>query len=111
MTLFGLFEVLGHGVLFNVLLKRPYNPGLWTSLLGFLPLGIAYFMHVHGVGPAWWLYLVAIAYPIATYLIVFNWLLVTVLARKDTRFPFTEREMDRGSYLIDRTPHRQASAA
>lgn len=44
---FGLLEVVGHGVLFNLVERRPYNPGLATSILGFLPVGIIYLKHAY----------------------------------------------------------------
>lgn len=97
-TLFGFLEVVMHLGAFNVLLRNWFNPGLVTSLFGFLPLGIVYFVHAVSTGGqiAWWEWAVAAAWPVANYFIVFNWLLTAVLASRDTRFPFTADEMARG---------------
>lgn len=94
-TLFGFLEVLMHLVPVNVLLRGWFNPGLATSVVGFLPLGIAYAAHVSAAGVPihGWEWVAALAWPIANYLLVFNGLLVVLLARRDTRFPFTEREL------------------
>ena len=51
--LVGFLQVIAHGILTNVKLKAPYNPGMVTALLGFLPLGVYYVYLVQGVATAW----------------------------------------------------------
>lgn len=41
-VLFSLFQILGHGLEMPIKLKAWYNPGLATSVLLFLPLGIVF---------------------------------------------------------------------
>jgi hypothetical protein len=97
-TLFGFLEVLMHLGIFTVLLKSWFNPGLLTSLFGFLPLGILGFVELRSAGGSivWWEWVLAAAWPVANYVVVFRWILTDLLASKDTRFPFTDAEMERG---------------
>lgn len=105
-TLFGFLEVLMHVGVMNFLIRGWFNPGVITSLFGFLPLGIVYFVELAAADAsiAWWVWVVAIAWPLANYFIVFNWLLTVLLASKDTRFPFTDREMARGERWVRNAP-------
>lgn len=97
-TFFGLVETVMHGGYYTKLTRHPYNAGLATSVLGFLPLSLAYIRRGrsnaddHLDGRDW---AAGVAYPIASYLIIFRWLMMTKLASTDTRFPFTPEEMDR----------------
>lgn len=102
-TMFGFLEVLGHLGVFNILLKIWYNPGLATSIFGFLPLSVTYLVYMYSNGNhiSWWLYLVALAYPIAHYLIVFHVVLMRPpFARRDTQFPFTDADVARSRPFI-----------
>jgi hypothetical protein len=51
--LVGFLQVIAHGILTNVKLKAPYNPGMGTALLGFLPLGVYYVYLIKGVATTW----------------------------------------------------------
>lgn len=54
---FGLLEVFVHGLVMNILVCRPYNPGLATSLFGFLPVAALYLKYAYGadlIQPADW---------------------------------------------------------
>lgn len=94
--LFGFVEVVVYGVALNAMLRRWYNPGLWTSLFGFLPVGVIYLIYVHSHGLIQgWDYLPAFVYPMATYLILFRYILVNKMASENIRFPFTEAELAR----------------
>jgi len=105
-TMFGFLEVVMHTTAMNALLRSWYNPGVATSILGFLPLSIAYLVHVHATGGSftWWEWVLSLAWPLANYFIVFNWLLVGRLSNRNTRFPFTEDDMARGRRWDHRRP-------
>ncbi|MFC6182031.1 HXXEE domain-containing protein [Lactiplantibacillus daowaiensis] len=53
--LFSLFQILGHVVQMNLKLHTWYNPGMATTILLFLPIGIDYsrFVIVHGLVTGW----------------------------------------------------------
>lgn len=93
---FGLVEVVGHGVVFNILMRRPYNPGLATSVFGFLPIGVIYLKHaqVHNLtGGIDWLY--AMVFAFANYFFIFYFVGIHLLGDKNTPYFFTKEEMDR----------------
>lgn len=96
-AIFSLVEVVGHGILFPLLLKRFSNPGVWTSLFGFLPLGIAHLLygHQHDDATGWDIFL-GLIYPMATYVVVFRLFANKVLGKLGNNFRFTRDEIDRG---------------
>ncbi|HFR3770816.1 TPA: HXXEE domain-containing protein [Streptococcus suis] len=42
-ALFTVAKLLMHGLFFPIALKKVYNPGLLTALIGLVPLSIAFF--------------------------------------------------------------------
>ncbi len=100
--LFGMLgQMLAHGVLNNVALKRAglrygYNSGLATALLGHTPLAIAYIVHISGNGlAAWWDWAIAIGYAVFAYIVVFRIAIMGSLAKVDSEHPFDEIELAR----------------
>ncbi|ETS73353.1 hypothetical protein PFICI_14958 [Pestalotiopsis fici W106-1] len=93
---FGLLEVFGHGVLMNALVRRPYNPGLATSIFGFLPVGVTYLQHAHSnnliSGLDW---LLAFMFAMANYYVIFYHIGIGYMGSKTTPYAFTKEEMDR----------------
>ncbi|KAH7120301.1 hypothetical protein B0J13DRAFT_162759 [Dactylonectria estremocensis] len=93
---FGLLELSFHGVVLNILVRRPYNPGLATSLFGFLPIAAIYLRHEYANGLITsndWLW--AFLYGMANYLAAFYYLSTHLPGGKDARYSFTKEEMDR----------------
>lgn len=94
---FGLVEVVMHGAVLPLMLKRFNNPGLWTSLFGFLPLGVAHVayghQHDHAAG---WDFALAFLYSMATYVLVFRIFANKVLGRLGAHYRFAPEEIARG---------------
>lgn len=95
-VMFGLMQVLAHGVLNNVRMRLPYNPGMATSVLGHLPVGACWIWYVASNGLAtgadWGL---GIAYLVIGFGIAYALLVYRLMADKNTQHPFTAREMNR----------------
>ncbi|HQZ13275.1 MAG TPA: HXXEE domain-containing protein [Devosia sp.] len=96
MVLFGVAQFFIHGVGMNLKLKSFYNPGLATVVFGYLPLNAWYVVEVysHQTVPLWnW---AAAAGYLAFFTgVVMLWLGFTVLADKNSPYPFTPEEMER----------------
>jgi hypothetical protein len=95
--LFWLGQFMFHGVLTTRKLKKVYNPGLLTVIVGGLPLGIIYVIHVqsnHLVSV--WDWVGAVACMVFFVVVVMLKLTFTWLADKDSPYRFTEAEMARG---------------
>ncbi|AGP29933.1 HXXEE domain-containing protein [Corynebacterium terpenotabidum] len=97
-TVFGLLEFTMRWFGMSLLAKTWFNPGMITAAIGCLPLSIIYLVHMYTDGPGipGWTWIVAVLYPIAHYVVVFQLVLCKWLARRDTRFPFAPDEVDRG---------------
>ena len=97
-VIFGMTQFLGHGIFANIKLKSVYNPGLAAVVLGHIPLGIWYLAEVQSLGAirAWdWVF--AVLYIAAFLVIVMQWLGYTVLADKNSPYPFAPEEINRFS--------------
>ena len=95
-VLFGIAQLVIHGIVINRKLRSVYNPGLFVVVFLHLPIGIYYIWYVtaSGMTAVWmwpaaaaWLALGAVA---GVALPVTRW-----FARKDSRFPFSPGEMGR----------------
>ncbi|MFN2204154.1 MAG: HXXEE domain-containing protein [Caldilineaceae bacterium] len=92
-VLFGMFQIILHGIVINLRLKSLYNPGLASVVFLHIPIGIYYIWYVtknglastvdFGVG-----LLVTI---VAALVIIF--LPLKLMASKDSRYPFLPKEM------------------
>jgi hypothetical protein len=94
-VLFGMLQFLIHGIVINVRMKTFYNPGLAAVIFLHFPVGIYYIWYVVSNGLITtadyiWGFIAVI---IAAILIVA--LPVRVLANRNTKYPFTEDEMER----------------
>ena len=97
---FGLLELVIHAIPFNILVRRVYNPGLFTSIFGFTPIGVIYLKHAYAnnlITPIDWLW--AIAFAMFNYWVIFYYFGITYLGDRDSPYPFTKEEMDR--YNVD----------
>jgi Protein of unknown function with HXXEE motif len=96
-VLFGaVFQVAAHGIFTNLKLRRLYNAGLATALLGHVPVGVCYIYYVQHNGLASrWDWLIAVLYVAFAYAIVFRMIIMNRLADENSPYPFDEAEMRR----------------
>lgn len=92
--LVGFLQVIAHGILTNVKLKAPYNPGMVTALLGFLPLGVYYVYLIKGMATTWdwgigFAYMAGFLY-FGVLKLNFTW-----LSAPNSPYPFAPEEMRR----------------
>jgi hypothetical protein len=96
--LFGILQVIVHGIATNVKLKALYNPGLGAVVLLHIPLGACYIHYIQSNGLAslgdWVLSVVYVG--LFAFLVV-NKMTYTWLSDKNSPYPFTEEEMKRFS--------------
>jgi hypothetical protein len=91
----GLSQVVPHGVVMNIMLKRPYNPGAASSVLIQLPLGIYYiwFVHTHHLAATSDFVIGLVGTLVA---LVVLWLgPIWILRDRKSKYPFTECQMFR----------------
>lgn len=94
-SFFGFTQVIGHGLIFNIRMKRWYNPGALTAVFLHLPIGIYYIVYVsqHGLATGW-----DYVWGIVTLLIaVVITIPLPILVYRDPQSPyaFTEEEASR----------------
>lgn len=101
-VLFGIGQLLFHGIVTNVKLKTFYNPGLAAVVLGHVPLGIWYLVEIYSRGTVslwdwvWAAVLMGCFVGIGMVAIGFN-----LLADKESPYPFAPEETER----FDRAGH------
>lgn len=92
-VLFAFIELLGHLVIFNILLKKFYNPGLYTTLFGLVPLALVYIIKMPmGEMYQWSHYLIALIWIVCNYWIAFRSPIYEYFGRK-TKYSVTDEEM------------------
>lgn len=98
---FGFVQTLGHGIMFNIRMKRWYNPGAASAVFLHLPLGIYYLVYItqHNLASGWdylWGFVVLLFAIIIT-------IPLPILAYRDPQTPyaFTEEEAAR-FHVIDK---------
>ena len=90
-VLFSFLELLQHLVVFNVRLKRIYNPGIITAVFGMTPVSIYYLINTAGMGLyAWYDYVLAFVWVVAVFVFCFRSPLYWSLGKKEG-YPFTPR--------------------
>jgi hypothetical protein len=95
-VLFGLMQIVVHGIVTNVKLKTIYNPGLLAVLVGHVPLGgyYLYYIHINNLATVWdWVF--GVVYLLGFVAIVMKWLTYQWLAKKDSPYVFADVEMKR----------------
>jgi hypothetical protein len=101
-TLFGVGQLIFHGIVGNVKLKTFYNPGLVAVGLGHVPLGIWYLIEVNSKATiTYWDWVFAVVYIACFIFIVMRKIGHTLLADKNSSYPFAPEEMER----FDRRGH------
>lgn len=99
-VLFGMLQVLVHGVVVNIRLKSIYNPGLGSALLLHVPIGIYYVFYVttnHLISGKDWLFGIIVTL-LATFATVV--LPIRLMGDKKSKYPFNQREM--GGYAKEK---------
>lgn len=101
-VVFAVLELAMHLGFFNVKLRRWYNPGLATTLLGLVPLAIAYLAYALPLGMvSGWDWFIAFAWALFHYLFSFHFVGKRFLGGK--RYAFTPDEMARFDRYIAKT--------
>lgn len=94
--LFGMAQFLVHGIMTNVRMRGFYNPGLASVVFLHIPIGIAYIWYVsaHGLatGTDWAIAAVLTLLSAGTLV---GWMTYVVMATRNTKWPFDERELVR----------------
>jgi hypothetical protein len=89
-------QVIEHAIIVNYKIRSVYSPGVATSILGFLPVGVVYIYYIQAKGLAsGWDWLAAVAYLIVAVTIVFYVIEQLLLGSDDPRYPFDQDEMER----------------
>ncbi|QEG34363.1 HXXEE domain-containing protein [Bythopirellula goksoeyrii] len=96
LVLFGMFQLGFHGIQINKKMQSIYNPGLFTAIVLFWPIGIYYMWYVADQNlSAWWMWPVggAIAFAatfFGVYLPITHW-----FKDENSCYPFSPQEMAR----------------
>jgi hypothetical protein len=91
--LFGMLQLVVHGIIINLRLKSLYNPGLATTVLLFWPIGIYYiwFVVTNNLASAGDFVIGGVGAVVAAAVTI--QLPIKLLADKQSRYPFSEAEM------------------
>ncbi len=93
--LFGMVQVLMHGIIINVKMKTFYNPGMGAVVFLHWPIGIYYIWYIYANGLVQALdWIVAIACVVAAVIFIVV-LPVRLLQDKNSEYPFSKEEMER----------------
>lgn len=100
-ALFGFLEVLMHAGVFNIALKRWYNPGFATAVFGLLPISVWYLSSIRGQH----LYdnidiLLAVVWIVFNYWLGFRSPLYKKLGSMSDRYAFTPEEVANGERFL-----------
>ena len=92
--LFGMLQIIIHGIIINIKLKGIYNPGLAAVVFLHWPIGIYYFWFVvtHGLSSTVTFVFGFIAAVVAAIITIA--LPMLLLKNKESQYPFTEAEMN-----------------
>lgn len=101
-VLFAFVEVLMHLVVFDIALRKWYNPGLLTAVFGLMPISIAYIVQTGLAGFTWVDAVLAIAWIVLNYWIAFRSPLYTWMGSKSGRYAFSHEEVMRSKPYMGR---------
>lgn len=94
-TLFGLGQLFVHGIVNNIKMRSLYNPGLFAVVCMHVPIGVYYINYINTnnlVTSTTWLF--GLLY-LAVFMVAFGLSLYKLLADKNSKWAFTEDEMNR----------------
>lgn len=92
---FSITQVFIHGIIFNIKMKRLYNPGVATMLFILIPVGIYYIWYVAShFSLAWWYYVAAgvLLMPVSFCSLM---LPIKLLADKDSKYVWPPEECEK----------------
>jgi hypothetical protein len=94
-VLFGMAQLIIHGVIINIRLKSLYNPGLAAVVFLHCPIGVYYFWYVaaNGLAASGDYIFAAFATVIAAFFII--GFPILSLRNKQSKYPFDESELYR----------------
>ena len=85
-----------HGIIINRKLRSLYNPGLFTVIVLFWPIGLTYIWYVIANQLVqWWMWLVAIGYLALAAFLGLYVLAFRLFADPNSPYPFDQSEMER----------------
>lgn len=94
-VIFGMMQIFMHGIFINLRMKSWYNPGLAAVIFLHIPIGIYYIWYVAAYGLAGtWDYIAGFICAIIVAILIIA-LPVRLLADKQSKYPFSENEMER----------------
>ena len=94
-VLFGMAQILIHGILINVKMKSWYNPGLAAVVFLHWPIGIYYIWYVYANGLIQpWHWLAGIGLTVLAAMLIIN-LPLQLLKTKNSEYAFSPEEMKR----------------
>lgn len=91
-SLAGFIQVFAHGIISPIRIKKFYNPGLFTALTLFLPIGIYMIYYTATHGATVWDYVFGVIGAIVGYGLVFG-VPVALMRNKNSKYPFAPEEM------------------
>lgn len=95
-VLFGMTQFSVHGIMINRRLRSIYNPGLFSVIFLFWPIGIYYIWYVVvNQLVQWWMWPVAIVYLAFSAYIGLNMVAFHRFADPNSPYPFDQTEMER----------------
>ena len=95
-VLFGMAQFGVHGIIINRKLRSLYNPGLFTVIVLFWPIGLTYIWYVIANQLVqWWMWLVAIGYLALAAFLGLYVLAFRLFADPNSPYPFDQSEMER----------------
>lgn len=100
-AMFGFLEVLMHAFVFNIALKKWYNPGFATAVFGLLPISLWYFSTIWGQH----LYkgtdfALAVVWMVFNYWLGFRSPMYKKLGSLSDRYAFTPEEVAKGERFL-----------
>ena len=94
-VIFAFLEFIMHAIVFNFKLKRWYNPGLFTTVFGLVPISIFYFLNTK-VTHSWQDWLLSIVWVLLNYWIAFRSPIYKHFGSKK-EYTFSNIEIDRAN--------------
>jgi hypothetical protein len=93
-VLFGMLQILFHGITSNKRMHSIYNPGVFSMFFLYWPLGIYYIWYVvaHRLGH-WWDWPMAVVYMLATLILGISLPVTRWLKDENSRYAFSNEEM------------------
>ncbi len=95
-VLFGMAQLVVHGILINRKMRSIYNPGLFTVVFFHWPIGLYYIWYVSGNGLVqWWMWPAALVLLAAVAFFGVNLPVTRWFLDKDSPYAFSGKEMAR----------------